>query len=305
MDIDTFSSTIAQIYDASLRVERWDDVLENLTTQFNSRYGQMSYFSSFQDANPFMRFSGFDPVQLELLLPRYRELSPTDPRLPPRQFKVYHCRQLVSDDRLWSTPMYQQVLAPISVEYAMYFAANLSDDENCAVMVMRGPEGSPYTDEDCEDFGRFVPHICRAVTLHGTLRRARAVSAAVQALIDSVPMGMIIARDETIILANAAARALFAQGDPLRSMFGRLQASAPQGQARLGRAIREAKSKPGSPIGVTLVAEDAAQVRVIVRSLEPPTAAMLDAHLTRSRCISRTPAARSKPGKRCSGACSG
>jgi DNA-binding CsgD family transcriptional regulator len=274
MDIDRFSATIAQIYDASLNVEGWDRVLVSFTELFSSDKAQIIYYTSFHDSAPFLRYYGIDQGDIGLLS-QYRELTPTDPRKPPRSFKAYHCRELVPDETMRATAIYQRVLAPMRIEYSMYFVIDLEDDSHCAVAIMRGPGDAPFTRGECEDFSRFIPHVGRAVAMHGVLRAARGAAAAAQALIDQMPLGMMVLHGQNVVLTNAAARALVAQGDILRWSGDRLQAVTAQGQARLGRAMQEAQTTPGTPVGVSLPAGESGHARMVICTLAPSASAAL------------------------------
>jgi DNA-binding CsgD family transcriptional regulator len=277
MDVDSFSHVIAQIYDASLDIQRWDSALATVAGLFNSPMAQISYYTSFQDASPFFKLWGPSDGSLERAFPRYRELALTDPRFPPRLFKAYHCRQILSDEALWSSEIYQQALAPAGIEYSMYFGLELDDGAKCAVGVTRGRDRAPYTVQDCDDFGRLIPHISRAVTMHGTLRRAHATVAAAQALIDGVPLGMMVVDDDRVVLANSEARSLLGEGTSLRCSGGRLQATTAAVEAKLVRAISEARDGRDKAVGVTLPAGEAGQVRAVIRRLLPPAVEMFGA----------------------------
>src|SRR5665213_1630563 len=170
LDIDDFSQAVARIYDASVSVERWDDALKFLAGLFDSQKAQISYYTSVHDHSPFVRLWGSRVEDFERAFRTYIDMTASDPRAPPRSFKAYHCRQIVSDETLWSSPMYRQALAPAGIEYAMYFTLDL-EEATCAAGVMRGPGQAPYTVDDCNDFGRFIPHISRAVMMFGTRRR--------------------------------------------------------------------------------------------------------------------------------------
>lgn len=276
IDIDRFSQTVAQIYDASLSVERWDAALASLSALFASPMAQLSYFDSMSDPHPLFRLVGFEPGAIEGLMDKYRTLTLTDPRQPPRMFKPYHCRQLVSDDTLRASAIYQQALEPVGIEYSMFVMLDLPGDASCVVSLMRGPGLYAFNETDCEDFGRFVPHIGRAVSMSGALRRARDMVVAAQGLIDAVPMGMIVLQDDRIVLANAAASRLLDQGDGLRRSGAGLQAASPDGQAELVRALRAARSGAGGPVGVTFPAGDTGQLRAVVTRVEPASLELLD-----------------------------
>jgi DNA-binding CsgD family transcriptional regulator len=274
IDIDDFSRAVAQIYDASLDIGRWGVALETLSTLFDSPMAQLVYFKSLYDPDAIFRFVGFDS---EPLFEKYRALSPTDPRHPPKTFKPYHCRQLVSDDGLHSTAIYREVLEPVGIEYSLAVQINLDDGTICSLSVMRGPAQSAYTAEDCDDLGRFVPHVARATVMHGALRRARDTAVAARALIDGVPMGMIVLQQERIVVANAAASQLLDQGDALRRSGAVLVGATALDQARLSRAVREAMTGDGEPVGVTLLAGEEGQLRVVATRLAPGSAGMIGA----------------------------
>ena len=117
----------------------------------------------------------------------------------------------------------------------MFFGLDFDDGGKCAVSLMRGPDRQAFSAEECDDFGRFIPHVSRAVTIHGTLRRARGWAAAAQALIDGVPLGMMVVDDDRVVLANAAARALLKRGDSLHDAGGKAAGDDTAGQCKAWR----------------------------------------------------------------------
>jgi DNA-binding CsgD family transcriptional regulator len=275
IDIDAFSEAVAEIYDASLSADRWDTVLATLARLFDSSKAQLSYIHSWSDRQPFFRFHGFDPVLLDRLMAQYLDLVVTDPRRTPLTFKPIHCRQVVSEDILRASEIYRQVLEPMCIEYSMFVVLDCDTDARCIVGLMRGADSPPFTAADCEDFGRFVPHLSRAIRIRDTLSRAHDIAAASQALIDGVPVAMIVLQDDRILLTNAAASTLLDQGDALRRGNNTLQAATPLAQARLTRAIAEARGSPGAVVALSMQAGESGQLRVVVRTLEPESAGIL------------------------------
>jgi DNA-binding CsgD family transcriptional regulator len=277
LDIDDFSRTLSLIYDSSLDPGRWNEGLSSLAGLFHSPKAQISYYSSLADGYPFFEFSGFTRAELEPRLVRYRELALTDPRMPPALFKAFHCRQIVSDDKLHASAIYQDVLAPAGIEYAMYFGLDLEGEAKCALSVMRGQQQSPFTDEDCQDFSRFIPHVIRAVTMHGSLRRAHENAAAAAQLVDSLPIGMIVLNGDEIALANAAARTLLEEGLALWGLNGRLRAVSVSGNEILQQALAKARGGGGEPVGFELPEGGGHVIRAVVRRLQSSSAALLGA----------------------------
>jgi DNA-binding CsgD family transcriptional regulator len=268
---------VAQIYDAALDVDRWEDALATLAGLFQGPKAQISYYASPQDASPFFKFWGFSEGEIARTLTLYRQFALVDPRWPPRMFKAYHCRQIVSDESLRSSELYRQALAPARVEYSLYFGLEFPDEGLCGMGIMRGPDQGAFTAEDCDDFGRFIPHVSRAVGVHEALRRARGTIEAAQALIDGVPLGMVVLQDDKIVLANSAARALLDRGEPLRSSAGRLLASTSSAEARFRQVMREALGSRDQANGAPLLTGGGEKVWVVARRLQPSTAGLLGA----------------------------
>jgi DNA-binding CsgD family transcriptional regulator len=166
------------------------------------------------------------------------------------------------------------VLGPAGVEYSMYFIVDLGDQLMCVMCVMRGPEGEPFTDENCVEFSRFVPHVQRATTLFATFERLRGEIAATRAVIDAVPMGMMVVEDEELRVANQAAREILREGDALQCTSGRLRGASRRADVELREAIDEARDSENA-VGLTLPIEHDEPMRAIARRLHPASAGRL------------------------------
>ncbi len=147
----------------------------------------------------------------------------------------------------------------------------------CVLSVMRGRDHVPFTTEDCTDFGRFVPHVSRAVNMHGTFHRYREELATVRALLDGVPLGMMVVKDDELTIANEAARRLLNEGDAMHAQDGRLRGTTRRADAELRDAVHEARSGADKAIGLALPIDHAEPVRAVVRRLRPDSAGMLGA----------------------------
>jgi DNA-binding CsgD family transcriptional regulator len=142
---------------------------------------------------------------------------------------------------------------------------------------MRQRQQGVFTTADCNEFGRFVPHIGRAVSMHGTFHRYREELATVQGLLDGVPLGMMVVSDNELKVANRAARELLDDGEAMRTSGGQLRGATRQGDGDLRDAIHQAQSGNGQAIGLTLPIDHAEPVRAVVRRLNPAAADMLHA----------------------------
>jgi DNA-binding CsgD family transcriptional regulator len=279
LDLDGFSKTVALIYDAAMDVDRWSEALACICSLFESQKGQISFGTSVSDSQSFFRFCGFANDELAIL-PRYRELIPRDPRMSPIRFKAIHCRQMVSEEVLHASEMYKEVLVLAGIEYSMWFLVDVDEHSGCALSVMRGPRDQPFNAQDCADLSRFVPHVQRATTMHETFGRLRREAEAARAVIDGVPLGVLVVDTDKLALANRTAREMLADGSAVKFHNGRLHATSADASARLSDAIREASSGALAPIGVTIPVGETDEVKVLIRALNASSAGMLgvDAH---------------------------
>jgi DNA-binding CsgD family transcriptional regulator len=276
LDLDNFSQAVAGVYDASMDVERWGDTLSLLAKIFSGRAAQISVGTAPHEI-AFVKVWGWSDEELARFLPPYLALTPTDPRIAMSStpYKAVHCRQFVSDEVLRASEMYKQALCPGGVEYSMTIFIPIDRGTACMLGVMRGPHHAPFTTDDCTDFGRLIPHVTRAVTMHGAFQSCREELATVKALLDGVPLGMMVVDDDELKVANLAARTLLSEGDAMRLHNGRLQGATRRGDTDLRDAVHEALSGTDQPIGLALPINHAEPVRAVVRRLHPASAGML------------------------------
>ncbi len=276
LDLDNFSQAVAGVYDASMNVERWADTLSLLAKIFGGRAAQIAVASPRQEV-AFVKMWGWTDEELARFLPAYVALTPTDPRsaMAATPYKAVHCRQVIADEVLHASEMYKQVLGPGGVEYSMGISVPLEQEMYCVLSVMRGPHHAPFTAGDCEDFGRLAPHVGRAVTMHGTFQRCREELAMVKALLDGVPLGMMVVDDDELKVANRAAHTLLGEGDAMRLRNGRLCGATRRGDTELRDAVHEALNGTDQAIGLALPIDHAEPVRAVVRRLHTASAGML------------------------------
>src|SRR5580704_12085983 len=150
LDIDDFSLAVAGVYDASMNTERWPDALAHFAKIFGGTVSQISVASSPREI-AFVKIWGIPDDVLARMIPRYIALTPTDPRinLTNTRYKATHCRELVSDEVLWASEMYKQVLNPGGIEYAMGITIPVDEEVVAILSVMRGPRVAPFTGDEC------------------------------------------------------------------------------------------------------------------------------------------------------------
>ena len=277
-DLDNFSQAVAGIYDASIDVDRWIDALSLLARIFDSRGAQIGVASTL-DQISFLKIWGWTDEELAPIMPRYVALTPTDPRAGMLRvpYKPTHCRQFVSDEDFRTSEMYKQALAPAGMEYAMGVYVPIEEKLISVVSVIRGPDGAAFTVADCGEFSRLVPHLTRAVNMHGAFRRSQEELANVKALLDTVPVGMMVVDDDEVKVANRAARTLLDEGDAMRIHKGRLHGATQRADTDLRDAVHQALSGTDQPVGVVLPVDHAEPIRAVIRRLHARSARMLGA----------------------------
>jgi DNA-binding CsgD family transcriptional regulator len=276
LSFDAFSDVIAGIYDASMDVERWPQTLALLGQGFDCERAQVAFGSPTNAHLSFWRLWNLvDEISPEAFA-RFAQLSVTDPRMSTVRYKAVHCRQVVSEEALRASQIYREALAPARIEYSMYFSVPVDEEGLCLLSVMRPPGTPVFTDEDCATFGRFVPHVARALEMHNTIHRIREQVAAARALLDGVPLAMMVVKNADVTIANKAARTLLDEGDAISYRQGRLRAATPSADAQLREAIGEASAGGDQSVAVTLPVENADDpVRCVIRKLNPASAGML------------------------------
>jgi len=278
LDVAVFSQAVAHVYDASMDVERWPDTLALLANMFGGRGAQISVASA-PDAIAFVKIWGWTDEELAKFMPAYLALTPSDPRsgMLASLYKAVHCRQVVSDEVLWASDMYKEALGPGGVEYSMCLTVPIDPGMFCLLGVMRGPHHAPFTADDCAGLSCLAPHVGRAVAMHGAFQRCREELVTVKALLDEVPLGMMVVDDDELKVANRAARALLDEGDAVRLDNGRLRGTTRRADSDLRDAVHEACIGSDQPIGLTLPIDHAEPMRAVVRRLRPASAGMLGA----------------------------
>jgi DNA-binding CsgD family transcriptional regulator len=127
------------------------------------------------------------------------------------------------------------------------------------------------------DLGRlFAPHLRRAVLISDLLDSQRLVVEERANTIDQLRVGVLIADSRCrITYANAAAEAMFAAGDPIRSTGGILSTRTTATTVVLRHAVeqgcREETSLGGSGIGIPALREDGSAAVIHILPLERRT----------------------------------
>jgi DNA-binding CsgD family transcriptional regulator len=119
--------------------------------------------------------------------------------------------------------------------------------------------------------------VTRAISMYGAFRRCREELTTVKALLDGVPLGMLVVEDDELKVANRAARTMLDEGDAMRLQNGRLSGATRRADTDLRAAVHEALDGDDRAVGVMLPIDHAEPVRAVVRRLHPGSAGMVGA----------------------------
>jgi DNA-binding CsgD family transcriptional regulator len=153
----------------------------------------------------------------------------------------------------------------------MFFPIPWAETATCCLALTRSPHQPRYTEADYKAVARFVPHLSRALTLCGLYHRSSKRARAAHALIDGLPLGMVVVGDGEVTLVNETAHSLLGGGALSRNRKGRVSLS----MGLVGTALRNlpALSQTNDePVGIILPGGKGGPLFAIVRQINPAVA---------------------------------
>jgi DNA-binding CsgD family transcriptional regulator len=256
MDRDeTLLGLIGGIYDSALNPDAWNAVLPRIGAFVGgSSGGLFAHHSSRRSGNVFYEF-GTDPDFHRLYLEKYMTMDPMFGTYFVLDVgEVFSTSTVMSHSEFLQSRFYKECIRPQGWI------------DNICVYLDRTPEGHAgfslfrheregLADEPARERLRLlVPHLRRAVLIGNLIEFKTAQAATFADALDGLSAGMVFVDSSgRITHANAAGRAMIAEGDVLRASLGRLVASDPY----VNRALRDiflAAATGDAAIGVKGVA---------------------------------------------------
>jgi DNA-binding CsgD family transcriptional regulator len=239
---DDIQSLIDSFYDAATETSRWPAALARAAALFDAQGAEIGHFDFRNNNLSFVISHGFSytPERVK----RYQELMPEDPRLAlfvNNPFRPMHCRMAVSDEELWATRVYQEVLAPDRIEYSL--GANLAeeDETNSFFIALRCPEMAPFGEKECKLLEKLIPHLRRVLRIYRRFALLDLDRIAALEGLDQVSVGVVVVREDgTVVCANRSAEDFLRTGSSLSLREGRLHAQTASGDEQIREALTRA-----------------------------------------------------------------
>jgi DNA-binding CsgD family transcriptional regulator len=239
VSLERFSELVAAIYDGLLEATPWENWLTQMRTELQANYvtlilrpprsgdhglmvnvgavtteGQISYDSHFYALDPFVGL-------------------PSD--------RMVTMNEIIEEARWVETPFYQEFLLPFDVHHIMGADVRTADGGECRFRVCR-PRSSPtYSERDKALCTTLLPHLRRAVHLHGRLDRVESERKLYAGAMDRLMVGTVILDENGRVLqTNRIADMILQGGDGLRILNNMPHATHPSDNRELQRLIKRA-----------------------------------------------------------------
>lgn len=253
---------LAAIYQGPLEDEPWLGFVQSL----RERYRAIAANITLRLPEP--GHPGFDVADsdwdVRVLREHYTSLYYTDNPFhydDMQPGRVYRWSDFVDRERFHRSAYYRDFCQPAGFEYALCLGVR-AEGLGAWVHVVREPGGGDFDAGDCALLEALGPHLERALTLYGRIRRSESARTAYETAIEQLAIGtLLLDRHGRIISVNAAARDIAGE---LRREDGSLRLAQPALDTELrrhletvlaGRSSGEALAvpRPGlAPLGLLL-----------------------------------------------------
>jgi PAS domain-containing protein len=151
-------------------------------------------------------------------------------------------RLMMADDgRLRTSEFFNDFLVPYGVPHAIGGRPLETATLSAVIAVLRDVRQGPFGELEAAALERMVPHLQRAARLHVQMQELRLHNQALEAALDRLPSGMIVAdASGRALIINRAAEEMVAKNDGLLLRSGQLTVTRAAEAAALVRHIAEA-----------------------------------------------------------------
>jgi DNA-binding CsgD family transcriptional regulator len=295
MNESQYDDLVGKIYDAAVMPEVWPVFLEQLSEALDSK-GTALYLADFarrssttcsSDDIPFVQSVRIDPEKGASYDRYYSSVNVWfEHSSDLAEGRLITTDRLFSDRELIKTEWYNDWLRPQGYFHAMI--GHLLKQDNWAVRlsIFRAKQ-QPFSADETALFARLVPHLQRSCRIHKTLCEAQAAQAADVALLNRLPVGVVLFDSagqalsanrmaETLSCSsdggfrlNAAGRCVAADRNQSRDLRQLLDRAVESGQSGAMSLRRHGSDRPLTAVAVAL------QYRPSAFSGSAPAAALL------------------------------
>ncbi len=253
---EDLSRVIGLIYDCAIDPELWPVALEGVCRLTSSQSGGITVLDSTTNELRFASQWGLEPDKLQLLNEKYGALSPIWSHLHRLEIdEPVGTRNLVGEDEYLASRFHQEWAGPAGYQDLIGSLLVKSGRGYGTIAVTIGSAREPVQARDLAILRQLVPHVRRAIVISDMLDMRSLEAASVKSTLDLLLAAVVLTDGVgTVIHANAAARAMLEDGDPIQISFDKLTVRNDDAANALRKAISRAANAEsemgGSGIGV-------------------------------------------------------
>jgi DNA-binding CsgD family transcriptional regulator len=245
-DRDVHAPAIARVYEAALHPETWDLALKAVSDLLHGAGLNIPFVDSTNNAKFFLGMARLDPECGDRFLNNPIYVEPSHNRWIPGLTgspigRVVHREELWTDREYLRSAIFDDIIRPQKLWHWAFAPLAYERGVFVPVGILRRSGAALFDAEDAATISRLMPHLVRALQVSLRLEILRGEAAAMEALIERLPLGVVLVDGAGRVLqVNGAAEAILAEGDGLTVAGGRLAAPTTAETARLRRLIGEA-----------------------------------------------------------------
>jgi DNA-binding CsgD family transcriptional regulator len=242
-DSEEISALIGEIYDAALDRGMWPAALKRTCGYVGGVASSLLSHDSARLAGRFYFSWGDDPHFTRLYFEKYIRINPllVPTQVSVRIGQVVSILDMIPRDEYLASRFYKEWAEPQGYIDALHGVLDKSISRYAAVAVVRHEKQGTFDDEARKRMALLVPHFRRAVAIGQVIDVDNVETAALADALDGLAAGLFLVDGfGRIVHANAAGRAILAEGRVLRDADGILAATEPSTQQLLQSAIAAA-----------------------------------------------------------------
>jgi GAF domain-containing protein/DNA-binding CsgD family transcriptional regulator len=266
------------IYAAVTQEEMLGVVLESLARRFGCRAATLAYVAPRDPRASIVAGYGI-VARADIQALYHAEYADDDPA--PAALARLRVGEIMATDRVFdesfkaSSRFVQEFYHPLGLRESMGGPFTNGGGRFGVLVVQRGEERPPFTDDEMQLLAKFIPHVRRAVELRHVFFKEKARSAALEAALEeSAAAVLAFDRRRALTHANAAARAILARADGLElDRAGRIRATDAVADARLQALLNHPHL--AAPLEIIRVQRSGGGLPYVVRATPLQTASGL------------------------------
>jgi PAS domain-containing protein len=240
-------SVVGSLYDAAAEPERWPAALTAAADLLGAVGAQFFLWDKRQNTTPFAIVGRLPEEGNEAYLRYYSAFDTRRQaleRVPVGKVATYDLE--FDQGRFRRSEFFNDFLAPYGVPYVAGSRVLHTAGQSAVIAVLRNFRQGPFGNGQIATLERLLPHLQRAARLHLRMHEMRLQSQTVEAALDRLPFGVVIA-DATgrALSVNRAAAEMAAANDGLLLRDGRLATARTGETAALARHVAEAVQTAG------------------------------------------------------------